>query len=328
MANYTILIIDYEPRSIQKLRAPLEAAGYKVHVAQDGLAGIEAFNKLKPSLTMIEAMLPKKHGFEVCQELKQTPHGKATPILIITSVYKGRKYRTQALHQYGCNEYLEKPIDPEKLLSTIGALLPKPAVVAPPPPTAEAQKRPATPAAAEHPKRPATPAAAENPKRPAPPTPPKAAAPSPVGDLTEIEIMERLEEILPGERRKSEALVSPEPPAVEKILSFDPERSRKRRKSQPITAGGAPSPPGAASMGGMATTASSQHLAREVMEPVSVAAPEMAPEATADVDVRAEIASERMEQPRSTKGWLVALIVLFLLLAAGGAVAFLVLTAP
>src|SRR4029453_19558320 len=57
---------------------------------------------------------------EVCQELKRSPHGRRTPVLITTGVYKGRKYRTQALHIYGCDEYIEKPIAPEQLLKTVG----------------------------------------------------------------------------------------------------------------------------------------------------------------------------------------------------------------
>jgi TonB family protein len=71
-------------------------------------------------MVLVEAMIPKKHGFEVCQELKRTPHGRRTPVLITTGVYKGRKYRTQALHIYGCDEYIEKPIAPEQLLKIVG----------------------------------------------------------------------------------------------------------------------------------------------------------------------------------------------------------------
>jgi DNA-binding response OmpR family regulator len=123
MANYTILVIDYEPRSIEKLRAPLERAGHHVEVATDGKAGIRAFHKLKPSAVIIEAMLPKRHGFEVCQELKQTPHGAICPVMIATSVYRGRKYRHQAMHLYACDAYLEKPITDEDLLRTVDTAL-------------------------------------------------------------------------------------------------------------------------------------------------------------------------------------------------------------
>jgi DNA-binding response OmpR family regulator len=167
MPDYKVLIADYEPRGIQQLKEPLEKAGYRVSVAKDGLAAIEAFNTLKPHLTLIEAMLPKKHGFEVCQELKRTQHGAATPIVIVTSVYKGRKYRTQAVHNYGCDEYLEKPIDPEKLLMTVQRLI---------------GDRSGAPAPIV--------AAAE------PPSDPPAVAPAKAPGSAEIEIMERLDQIL------------------------------------------------------------------------------------------------------------------------------------
>ncbi|MEE8411005.1 MAG: response regulator [Acidobacteriota bacterium] len=119
MADYTILIIDYEPRSIQRLRAPLERAGYRVEVATDGKTGIQLFHKIEPAAVIIEAMLPKRHGFEVCHELKQTLHGSRCPVMIATSVYRGRRYRHQATHQYSCDAYLEKPLADEDLLSTI-----------------------------------------------------------------------------------------------------------------------------------------------------------------------------------------------------------------
>jgi protein TonB len=123
MANYTVLLIDYEPRSIERFRDPLVGAGYTVEIATDGISGIEAFHRLNPDMVLVEAMIPKKHGFEVCQELKRTPHGRQTPVLITTGVYKGRKYRTQALHIYGCDEYIEKPIAPEQLLEIVGRFL-------------------------------------------------------------------------------------------------------------------------------------------------------------------------------------------------------------
>jgi DNA-binding response OmpR family regulator len=119
MPDYTILIIDYEPRSIRQLSTLFRDAGFRVEVARDGLKGIDAFDELRPDLALIEAMLPKKHGFEVCEAIKQTPHGKKTPVLILTSVYKGRRYRWQARYQYHCDDYLERPIDDRQLLDTV-----------------------------------------------------------------------------------------------------------------------------------------------------------------------------------------------------------------
>jgi len=123
MPDPTILVIDYEPRSIGNLTRVLEGAGYVVEVARDGVNGIEKFEQLDPDLVLVEAMLPKKHGFEVCETIKNSARGRLTPVLIITAVYKGRRYRWQAKHQHGCDEYLEKPIEDERLLDTVRTFL-------------------------------------------------------------------------------------------------------------------------------------------------------------------------------------------------------------
>jgi DNA-binding response OmpR family regulator len=123
MSDYTILLVDYEPRSIQQLQGCLLGAGFHVEVVHDGLGAIEKFKELRPSMVLLEAMLPKKHGFEVCQELKAMPEGKNTPVAIITSVYKGRRYRTQATHLYGADEYIEKPVEDTTLVEICRRLL-------------------------------------------------------------------------------------------------------------------------------------------------------------------------------------------------------------
>jgi len=123
MSDYTILLVDYEPRSIQQIQGCLLGAGFHVEIVNDGQAALEKFQELKPNMVLLEAMLPKKHGFEVCQEMKATPEGKNTPVAIITGVYKGRRYRTQATHLYGCDEYIEKPVEDTTLVEICRRLM-------------------------------------------------------------------------------------------------------------------------------------------------------------------------------------------------------------
>lgn len=175
MPTFKILIIDYEPRGIKQLNDPLEAAGYQICVAKDGVSGITTFQRERPDLVLIEAMIPKRHGFEVCLEIKRTPQGRKTPVVIVTSVYKGRKYRTQALHQYRCDEYLEKPIAPERLMEVVEQLL--------------AGRSAAGESAIE------SPAAAALPKL-APALRPSATQSTGPADPTEAEIVDRLNQIL------------------------------------------------------------------------------------------------------------------------------------
>ncbi|HEX4824633.1 MAG TPA: TonB family protein [Candidatus Polarisedimenticolaceae bacterium] len=202
MAHRTILLIDYEPRSIERFRQPLTDAGYGVEVATDGVSGIEAFHRLSPDMVLVEAMIPKRHGFEVCQELKRTPHGKRTPVLITTGVYKGRKYRTQALHIYGCDEYIEKPIAPEQLLAVVGKFFSGSASAG----SGGGESREAAGVTASEPA--ATAKAITVEPAPARPVPMKSSTtPSVIKDFTEEEIMARLDAILPGNE------LVPSPPA-------------------------------------------------------------------------------------------------------------------
>ena len=193
MAKHIILLIDYEPRSIERIRKPLETSGYRVEVATDGVSGMEAFHRLSPDLVLVEAMIPKKHGFEVCQELKRTQHGARTPILITTGVYKGRKYRTQALHIYGCDEYLEKPIPPDLLLTVVSRFL-------------DAQSPVAAKSAADEAADSAAPVAVAGTSR-------KGSRTVIVGeDLTEEEIMAKLNAILPESEGAASAHEPPKSP--------------------------------------------------------------------------------------------------------------------
>ena len=233
MPDYTILLIDYEPRSLERTRRPLATAGYRVEIARDGLAGMEAFERIKPDLVLVEAMIPKKHGFEVCQDLKKTPQGKRTPILITTAVYKGRKYRSQALHLYGCDEYIEKPLPEEQLVSVCARFLQDP----------DAAGRLAR---------------LQGLADPIPPPPPEPAAAAAAAHLeqaragdAEREILARLDAILPGSGSADEpeieilldepsatqpdaprAEIAPPAPAEppKQVISLDEARARKRHK--------------------------------------------------------------------------------------------------
>jgi len=233
MPDYTILLIDYDPRSIERLRSALLKEGLRVELAKDGLAGIKRFHELKPDLTLIEAMIPKKHGFEVCQELKRTPHGQASAVLIITSVYKGRKYRSQAMHIYRCDEYLEKPISDETLVSAVKRHLPQ---------------RPTGPEApSEEPAASSTRAAPRD----------GSSLDNPLRDLSDAEVIDHLDALLPGDTARSpenavaasgptrgradvsasEQAARPTAEGAGNVVRFDLDRVRARTAADPEVSG-------------------------------------------------------------------------------------------
>jgi TonB family protein len=142
-----ILVIDYDQGALASLQGILVKEGYQVVTAGDGQAGWEKFNRESPDLVLMEAMLPKVHGFELCQRITSERNSQS-PVFIMTGVYKDRVYRTEALRTYGASEYFEKPLKMAELLASIEAVLGKP------------EKKPAA--------------------EPAPAGPAKAAAPEPV----------------------------------------------------------------------------------------------------------------------------------------------------
>src|SRR4030066_1768076 len=127
MGMKKILVIDYDQSSLVSLQGILIEEGYQVVVAGDGQAGWEKFNRESPDLVLLEAMLPKVHGFELCQRITSERNSQA-PVFIMTGVYKDRVYRTEALRTYGASEYFEKPLRMAELLASIEAALGKPEV--------------------------------------------------------------------------------------------------------------------------------------------------------------------------------------------------------
>ncbi len=125
MGMKKILVIDYDQSALASLQGILVKEGYQVVIAGDGQAGWDKFNRESPDLVLMEAMLPKVHGFELCQRITSERNSVA-PVFIMTGVYKDRVYRTEALRTYGASEYFEKPLKMAELLASVEAVLGKP----------------------------------------------------------------------------------------------------------------------------------------------------------------------------------------------------------
>jgi len=118
-----ILLVDYQPQNLVRVRQLLEESGLDVRVANDGISALGVFQQIRPDLVLIlEAMIPRKHGFEVCKEIKRTSQGKV-PVIVASTVYKGSRYRREAMHDNGCDEYIERPCPDEQFLSAVLRLL-------------------------------------------------------------------------------------------------------------------------------------------------------------------------------------------------------------
>ena len=112
-----ILIIDDEEDVVRVLTIRLEALGYKVISAADGLAGLEKVRSEKPDLALLDIMLPKLDGYKVCRMIKFDENLKNIPIIMLTA--KAADLDRNLGRDVGANEYLTKPFDPDKLVALI-----------------------------------------------------------------------------------------------------------------------------------------------------------------------------------------------------------------
>lgn len=119
-----ILIIEDDPVNQMILADFLAANGYATVAASSGPEGIERFESDAPDLLLVDVQLPRMNGFELVRELKKTPAGQATPILMMSAVYSDRDQSDRTL-QLGtlADGYLSKPFDLVQLLAQVRQLL-------------------------------------------------------------------------------------------------------------------------------------------------------------------------------------------------------------
>ncbi|MFQ6037740.1 MAG: response regulator transcription factor, partial [Candidatus Aminicenantales bacterium] len=122
MRNEKILVVEFEENSLNTLMTLLEKEGFQVVTAKDGHEGLLKYEAENPDLVILEPMLLKLHGFDLCKKISKDSR-KQTPVIITTGFYKGEHYREQALESFGASAFFEKPYDRDELLSTVMSLL-------------------------------------------------------------------------------------------------------------------------------------------------------------------------------------------------------------
>ena len=125
-----ILLVDDDPGILEALTIILEAQGYGVVTAKDGIEGLADLKAEKPDLLILDLLMPKMDGFAVCKELQDPRWSKFKniPILILTSVREEasrRRYELETGLELNVDDYVEKPVSPEVLLQRVEKLVKK-----------------------------------------------------------------------------------------------------------------------------------------------------------------------------------------------------------
>lgn len=126
--NVKILVVDDDPDMRDALQMILESGGYSVVMAEDGEQCLAKLKEEQPDLLILDLLMPRMDGFEVCKALKDPRYAKHSrmPIIILSSVQEGvsqRRYELETGVRLDVDDYVEKPIESSVLLERVGKIL-------------------------------------------------------------------------------------------------------------------------------------------------------------------------------------------------------------
>ena len=120
MAN-KILVVDDEPNIVLSLEFLMKQAGFQVRTAADGEAALAAIAMDVPDLMLLDVMMPRKNGYEVCQAIRSNPDWKAIRIIMLTA--KGREVEREKGLALGADDYITKPFSTQEVVERVRELL-------------------------------------------------------------------------------------------------------------------------------------------------------------------------------------------------------------
>ncbi|MCE2465402.1 MAG: response regulator transcription factor [Dehalococcoidia bacterium] len=113
-----VLVVEDDPNTLEIVELYLRRDGYEVLVAKDGMEGLALSEEQSPDLVILDLMLPKLHGMDLCQRLRQV---KNVPIIMLTAMVE-EKDRLAGL-EIGADDYVTKPFSPRELAARVKAVL-------------------------------------------------------------------------------------------------------------------------------------------------------------------------------------------------------------
>ena len=118
MANEKILVVDDDVNICELLRLDLEKEGYTVSIVNDGESAVKSFGEIQPDLMLLDIMLPRLDGWQVCREIRKFSD---KPIIMLTA--KGETFDKVLGLELGADDYITKPFEAKEVLARIKAVL-------------------------------------------------------------------------------------------------------------------------------------------------------------------------------------------------------------
>lgn len=116
-----ILIVDDEPNIVLSIEFLMKREGYDVATAKDGQEALDILDEINPNLVILDVMMPRKNGFEVCSEVRANAAFSRLPILMLSA--KGREAEVKKGLSLGADAYITKPFSTHDLVAKVNELL-------------------------------------------------------------------------------------------------------------------------------------------------------------------------------------------------------------
>jgi two-component system cell cycle response regulator len=117
----TVLLVDDNPQNLELLQAFLEALPVKIITATDGLDALEKVQQQNPDLILLDVMMPRMSGFQVCRKIKSDPKTRDIQILMVTAL--NELGDIEQASECGTDDFVSKPVNKFELLTRVKSLL-------------------------------------------------------------------------------------------------------------------------------------------------------------------------------------------------------------
>jgi two-component system alkaline phosphatase synthesis response regulator PhoP len=121
LSTASILLVDDNAQNLELMQAFLEELPCKIQTASDGVEAIEKIESSCPDLLILDVMMPRMSGFEVCQKVKSQPSTRDTVVIMVTALNEVSDYERAV--ECGTNDFITKPVNKLELITRVRTLL-------------------------------------------------------------------------------------------------------------------------------------------------------------------------------------------------------------
>ena len=116
-----VLVVDDNPQNTELVQAYLESLPVEIASAVDGVEAMQVAERFRPDLILLDVMMPRMSGFEVCQKIKQNPALRDTVVIMLTALHEVGDFERAV--ECGCDDFITKPVNKLELVTRVRSLL-------------------------------------------------------------------------------------------------------------------------------------------------------------------------------------------------------------